>query len=86
MRVGILEGGMEVEHLKSGFETSSINPDRKPPTAPPAQPQATVYHPETLHLSPSERLRIEQVHAQKRKSKEDRTGTLKGAASARSGI
>lgn len=86
MRVGILEGGMEVEHLKSSFETSSINPDRKPPIAPAAQPQATIHDPETLHLSPSERLRIDQVHAEKRKSKADRTGTLKGATSARSGI
>lgn len=29
MRVGILEAGMEVEHLKDGFESSPINPDRK---------------------------------------------------------
>lgn len=33
MRVGILEAGMEVEHLKDGFETSAINPDRKPDAA-----------------------------------------------------
>lgn len=28
MRVGILEAGMEVEHLKKDFATSDINPDR----------------------------------------------------------
>jgi stearoyl-CoA desaturase (delta-9 desaturase) len=61
MRVGILEAGMEVEHLKSDFENSPINPDRPSstlPSPPPGQPMAQMADKSTLNVPPSEHFRI----------------------------